>query len=242
MRVVISALCIITASLSYAADPLEPFNRKIHQFNDFFDRILLKPAAVGYQQVTPKVVDDGITNVFENLGEPRNAVNNLLQAKPSASGVSIGRFAINSTIGLAGFFDPANQIGWREKPEDFGQTLAVWGVGSGPYIVLPLFGPSTLRDGLAGIPDSALSPLPYAYGALDAAWYVPLAVTGVDAIDSRADVLTLEALLTGDRYVAMRDFYLENRAFEIADGKVEDEFASDLESFSDFEDFEELGF
>lgn len=242
MRHIIVFLALLISSAVFASDPLEPINRKVHQFNEFLDKIVLKPAAIGYQQVTPKVVDDGVTNVFENISEPTNAVNNLLQAKPKQSGISLARFALNSTVGIVGFFDPATSLGWRETPEDFGQTLAVWGIGSGPYLVLPLLGPTTLRDGLGQIPDLALSPLPYGYRLLDAPWYLPLSITAVNTVDSRADVLTLEALLTGDRYSAMRDFYLDNREFEILDGQVEDDFASDLESFSDFEDFDDIAF
>lgn len=233
-------LIFVSALAAAQSDPFEPLNRVVHGFNDFFDQLLLKPAAQGYQLVTPEVVDQGVTNVFENLAEPRNAVNHLLQGKVAGSGRAVGRFALNTTIGLGGFFDPAHYVGWPYVAEDFGQTLAVWGVSSGPYLVLPLLGPSTLRDGLAGAGDYALSPLPYVYRHLQVPWYMPVSITALDAVDQRAALLSVESLLTGDRYIAMRDFYLENRAFQIADGKVEDDFSAGLGGADDIEDFGDL--
>lgn len=127
-------------------DPIEPFNRVMYDFNARFDRHVFLPVLSGYKWVMPDPAEKGVSNFFDNLVEPVNVINNALQFKLKASGVSLGRFVINSTFGLFGFFEAADTIGLYEQEEDFGQTLGTWGVGAGPYIVLPLLGPSNLRD------------------------------------------------------------------------------------------------
>ena len=138
-------------------DPWESFNRKVYRFNDVLDRWALKPVAKGYRKVTPDVVEDGVHNVFRNLGEARNLANNLLQLKMHDAGVDTARFFFNTTFGLLGFFDVATKMGLQRNDEDFGQTLGAWGVKSGPYVVLPLLGPSTVRDTVSLYPDSFTS-------------------------------------------------------------------------------------
>ncbi|MEK7787875.1 MAG: VacJ family lipoprotein, partial [Chloroflexota bacterium] len=123
-------------------DPLEGFNRAMYTFNDKFDRYLLKPVAKGYRAITPKPVSKSISNFFRNLHDPGIMLNNLLQGKPGQAASDLGRFLVNSTVGIAGLFDVATKWGLQKHNEDFGQTLAVWGVGDGPYLVLPFFGPS----------------------------------------------------------------------------------------------------
>ena len=130
-----------------ARDPLEGFNRAVYTFNDKFDRYLLKPVAKGYRTITPTPVRKGISNFFSNLHDPAIMLNNLLQGKPRQAASDLGRVLVNSTIGIAGLFDVAARMGMEKHNEDFGQTLAVWGVGEGPYLVLPFFGPSNVRDG-----------------------------------------------------------------------------------------------
>src|SRR3990172_4959432 len=132
-----------------ARDPLEGFNRAMYTFNDKLDRYVLKPLAKGYRAITPAPVSKSISNFFSNLHDPAIMLNNLIQGKPKQAASDLGRVLVNSTIGIAGLFDVASKMGLEKHNEDFGQTLAVWGVGDGPYLVLPFFGPSNVRDGAA---------------------------------------------------------------------------------------------
>jgi phospholipid-binding lipoprotein MlaA len=211
-------------------DPYEGFNRAIYDFNDGLDKFLIKPIAQSYQFVMPSVAETGVGNFFSNLGEIRNLVNAGLQAKGNKSMVHTGRFLVNSTLGLLGFIDTAHFVGLKKTTnEDFGQTLAAWGVGSGPYIVLPLFGPSTARDGLGLPADSFLSPTGY----VD---HVPTrnSLMATDVINTRAGFLAAEKLISGDRYVFLRDAYLQRREFLINDGNVSDQFSESLDADGNF--------
>jgi len=127
-------------------DPWEPMNRGIYNFNARFDRAIFLPTVRGYRALTPDIVEQGVSNFFSNLGEVSNLVNNLLQLQMKSSAITLWRFVVNSTVGVGGLWDPAAKFGAYEQQEDFGQTLGYWGVGSGPYVVLPFFGPSSLRD------------------------------------------------------------------------------------------------
>jgi len=138
-------------------DPWGSFNRRMYYFNAKADEYVILPVVAGYKKVTPDVVELGVHNFFNNLGEISTFVNSLLQLKLSVAGETLGRFALNSTLGLAGLFDVATPIGLVEQNEDFGQTLGYWGVGAGPYIVLPLLGPSSLRDATGLVYDSLAS-------------------------------------------------------------------------------------
>ena len=206
-------------------DPYEGINRKVFAFNEFADRWLLRPIAKGYRWVTPQFVDTGVTNVFGNLGELRNMLNAGLQGEARQAGISLARLLTNSTIGLAGFFDVASHMNLPQRTEDFGQTLGKWGVGTGPYVMLPFFGPSTLRDSFSLIPDTYSSPVTY----VD---HVPTRNTlvAIDTVDGRADLLDVEQLLTGDRYSFLRDVYLQTRAAAVANGVLEDDFDGDFDS------------
>ncbi|HLT04072.1 MAG TPA: VacJ family lipoprotein [Pseudomonas sp.] len=219
------AVCVALAlPLSLAAqphedDPWEGFNRKVFVFNDTLDTYALRPLAQGYRKVTPGFMQRGISNFFDNLGEPRNLVNNLLQGKPHAAGVDTARFLFNSTFGLLGFVDVSSKMGLRRNDEDFGQTLGVWGLGSGPYVVLPFLGPSTVRDGLARVPDS-YNGIYYHMDDVSAR----NTMFAVDALDARASFLDAERLIRGDKYTFLRNIYLQNREFKVRDGMVEDDF------------------
>lgn len=127
-------------------DPWEPMNRAFYNFNARFDRAIFLPTVKGYRAVTPDIVEKGVSNFFSNLGEVNNLVNNLLQLRMKSSAITLSRFVVNSTIGVAGLWDPAEKFGMYQQKEDFGQTLGYWGVGSGPYLVMPFLGPSSLRD------------------------------------------------------------------------------------------------
>jgi phospholipid-binding lipoprotein MlaA len=204
-------------------DPWEGFNRKMYAFNDTADRYFLKPVAKGYEAVTPQFLEDGIHNIFSNIGEVGNVLNSLLQAKFKHGAEDTGRFVINSTIGLLGFFDVAAKMGLERHDEDFGQTLGYWGVESGPYLVVPLLGPRTVRDAFGSVPDAYTDPIPY---VID---HVPTRneVLAGRVIDTRASLLDAEELMSGDRYIFMRDAYLQRRQYLVNDGVVEDSFGGE---------------
>jgi phospholipid-binding lipoprotein MlaA len=200
-------------------DPWESVNRPVYQFNDFVDTYALKPIAQGYDYVTPQFLEDGIHNMFRNVGDVTNLFNNILQAKPHAAGIDTARILFNTTFGLAGFFDVGTKMGLNRSDEDFGQTLGYWGVGSGPYVMLPLLGPSTLRDAPSKLVDSYTGPYPYIND-------VPVrnSVFGLNIVDTRASLLSAEKLINGDKYIFIRNAYLQNREFKVKDGHVEDDF------------------
>lgn len=212
-------------------DPWEGFNRRVFVFNEAIDRAVLKPVARGYRTVTPQPVQTGVGNFFSNLGEIRTALNSLLQGKPANAGLSTSRFLINSTVGIGGLWDFATHMGITADEEDFGQTLGAWGVGEGPYLVLPLLGPSTVRD-TSGLPLDAYT-YPLTYVDDDKVRY---GLTALRIVDARAGFLEQEELIRGDRYVFIRDAYLQRRRFEVSDGELgDDPFASDEFDF-DFDD------
>ena len=192
------------------------FNRDAYAFNKSIDNGVIKPLAKGYKQVTPEFVDTGISNAFSNLTDVPNAVNALLQFKPKDAASDAGRFLINSSIGLAGFFDVATKMKLQKHHEDFGQTLAKWGVPSGEYIMLPVLGPSTARDSVGVVVDSITNP--YFFFENSLAYYA------LDKIDKRADLLSSEGLLSelsDDEYNSMRDVWLQKRKYLINDGKLD---------------------
>jgi phospholipid-binding lipoprotein MlaA len=203
-------------------DPWESVNRRIYTFNDAADRYLLKPVAKGYQWVMPQFMEEGVHRMFVNAGEVGNTLNCLLQAKFVGSGVSLGRLLINSTLGLAGFFDVAGKFGLEPREEDFGQTLGYWGVGAGPFIVVPLLGPRTLRDGAGSIADVYTDPVGYIDHTR-----TRNVTAGTRVLDTRVQLFSAEEMITGDRYIFIRDAYLQRRAFLVNDGVVEDEFGGE---------------
>lgn len=201
-------------------DPLEAWNKPVHSFNDKVDSIVLKPLAKGYRVVMPGAGEDAVDRFFDNLGEVSNAVNNLLQGEPVEAVQSTGRLLVNSTLGVAGLFEVANSMGLeKQDPEDFGQTLGVWGVKSGPYFVIPFLGPSTLRDAPSRVVDWQLDPVNHIDH--DETRYT---FTAVDLIQTRASLLDTERLISGDRYIFIRDAYLQRRDYLIKDGEIEDDF------------------
>jgi len=176
----------------------------------------LKPVAKGYQKITPQWMRTGVTNFFSNLGEPWTVVNELLQGKPKFMGQQTGRFLINTTLGIGGLFDVAAKMNLPERHEDFGQTLAVWGTPSGPYLMLPLFGPTTVRDGLGRIPDYFGHPQRYA----DINWKTKTALDVLDVVNARERLLSVEGTLNKayDKYGVVRDVWVQQRVYQIYDG------------------------
>ncbi len=197
-------------------DPWEPFNRKVHAFNDGLDRAVLKPVAKGYDAVMPDAPQRGVRNFFRNLSYPVTFLNLVLQGKFEESMTATGRFLMNSTLGLFGFFDVASKGGIPQYDEDFGQTLAVWGWKDSRYLVVPLLGPHTVRD-LGGRPADTYTH-PVSWLAREESEYRPLIL---DLIATRAALLPLDKDLqeASDPYVLIRDAYLQNREFKIYDGE-----------------------
>ncbi len=204
------------------SDPWEGWNRKIDAFNQFGDRWVVKPAAMAYEFITPQIVDDGVTNMYRNIREPITIINDLLQFKIKKAGIDTGRLLLNSTVGLLGFFDVASMAGLERQPEDFGQTLGAWGVPPGPYVVLPIIGPSNVRDAFGLVPDTFSNPITY----IDQE-YVRYSTVAGYYLDLRANTLDIEGLVTGDEYVFVRDAYLQDREYQVKDGDVEDDFGDE---------------
>ena len=197
-------------------DPLEPVNRVIYGFNDGVDSAIIRPVATGYRAVLPAPVRTGISNVFANVNDVVVSLNNLLQGKVVNAVSDVGRVLVNSTIGVAGIFDVATQFGLEKHNEDFGQTLGWWGIGDGPYLVLPLLGPSNLRDALARSVDYRADPITYVRSMRlrNSLW-------GVRALNQRADLLDTSKILETaalDPYEFLRDAYLQRRRSLVYDG------------------------
>ncbi|KAF1712306.1 hypothetical protein CSC70_01925 [Pseudoxanthomonas kalamensis DSM 18571] len=197
-------------------DPWEGYNRKMHAFNNAVDRAVAKPLARGYQKVVPRPVRLGISNFFDNLGQPITALNSLLQGKFKQAGQAMGRFLMNSTLGIGGIFDPASDANLPRNSEDFGQTLGVWGWKRSRYFELPLFGPRTIRDtvGLAG--DAPLAPI----RQLDDT-QTQILLQGVNLVDIRAQLLSLDPMRDEavDEYALVRDSWLQRRNYQINEGR-----------------------
>jgi phospholipid-binding lipoprotein MlaA len=208
-------------------DPWEPLNRKIFIFNDTLDKYVLLPTAKGYRFVMPDPAERSVSNFIANIYEFNAVCNSLLQGRPDNALQSGARFLVNSTVGLAGLLDVATPMGIARSPADFDQTLYTWGVDPGPFLMLPVFGPQTVRSSVGFLVDTT-----YSIPALqdEREWQTLFGV--VEAIDVRANLIKADDLVTGDRYVFIRDAYLQRREYFLSGGKVED-------SFSDFEDGEE---
>ena len=201
-------------------DPWERFNRASFKVNDALDRAVLRPVARGYVKVTPRLVRTGISNFFDNLETINTLVNDTLQGKMRSAGHDTARLLLNSTLGLGGLFDPATAAGLDKNDEDFGQTLGKWGVKSGPYVMLPLLGPSTVRDTAARGVDTLADPSRYLED--DSTRYT---ITAVEVLDMRAGLLDLDAQLAQsfDRYAFVRNAWLQRRDYKVSDGAVSDD-------------------
>lgn len=211
-------------------DPLQSINRPIYDFNmDVLDAYLLRPAAVGYTKITPQPVRRGLVNFTTNLESPIDSVNSALQGKASDSGVNLARFLVNSTVGLFGFFDVASEIGLDEQDEDFGQTLGVWGIGDGAYLMFPAYGPSTTRNLAGKAVDNLVIP--------SVALTTPqsLLVLAVKTLEARASLIPQESLLNEaiDPYIFLKEIYFQRQLYELYDGEPpeqepEDDYEEDF--------------
>ena len=206
-------------------DPFEDLNRDIFIFNEKLDEKLLKPAALTYRKVTPQFARTGVTNFFNNLEEIDTTINQVLHGEIKYAFNDAGRFVINSTIGLFGLIDVASKMGLEKHEEDFGQTLGVWGFDSGPYIMIPFLGPSNPRD-LLSRPISSFLSGTFAMEDND----VKITLVGIDALETRERLLDAETLIIGDKYIFVKDAYIQSREYEINNGSTEDdEFLDDME-------------
>lgn len=213
-------------------DPWEPFNRKMYAVNDTLDRWVLKPTAEGYHYVMPDAAQQGVTNFIANVYDFNSFFNSVLQGEFSGSLYAGSRFLINSTLGLLGLVDVASEMGIEPFNSDFGQTLAVWGVGSGPFVMLPVIGPRTVRSAVGYWADTYAS-IPSLLNERPIAW----TFWTVEIIDYRARLLDAEDLMTGDRYIFLRDAYLQRREFFVKRGKVDDDFSDFDREAEDWEEF-----
>ncbi len=201
------------------ADPFEPVNRRIFAFNDALDTWFLRPVAKGYDTITPEPVQRSVGNVFRNLATPGIALNQLLQGKPRAALGDFTRFLVNSTVGIGGLFDPAAANGLPRHEEDFGQTFARWAGGSqGPFLQIPVRGPATTTHALGMVFGVFTNPLMLLSSTQDR-----VIGSAVDVVDTRAQLLSSERLISGDKYLFLRDAYLQRREFLINDGVVEED-------------------
>jgi len=212
-------------------DPWESMNRRVFAFNETLDKYLLKPVARGYRFVLPDFAQRGVTNFISNIYEFNDVINSILQGRAEGAAQSSGRFVINTTLGLLGLFDVATPMGIPLQRSDFGQTLAVWGVDTGPFVMLPLLGPRTVRSGVGYFFDTYTS-IPALIENREAAWIF----WTVEVVDYRVRLLDAEDLITGDRYIFFRDAYMQSRESFVSGGVVDDSF-SDYEEGEDWEDF-----
>ncbi|MGB5211703.1 MAG: VacJ family lipoprotein [Gammaproteobacteria bacterium] len=219
-------------------DPLEPLNRGIYKVNHTLDRFLLRPVAKGYDTVAPRFVKFAVMNFFRNLEQPIYVVNLVLQGKFAGATRQTGRFVINSTLGLGGIIDAAKDARLPREQEDFGQTLGVWGFGGGPYLMLPLFGPSNFRDGIGLLADAQIDPLLLYDNASVRDKLIILKI-----IDRRRQLLPADKAINeaADPYIFIREAYLQNRLYNIHDGNPPQDDLGDFEDEFDAEFDEEYG-
>lgn len=200
------------ANVPGAYDPWEKYNRRMHRFNMAVDKGIARPLARAYTKVVPRPIRLGVSNFFNNLGQPVSALNALLQGKPKQAAQSLGRFALNTTLGIAGIFDPASDAKLPNRSEDFGQTLGIWGWKRSRYLELPLFGPRTVRDAFGALGDAPLSPLRQVDRDR-----IRIPLQGLQLVDVRAQLLPLDSLRDGaeDEYALVRDSWTQRRDYQI---------------------------
>jgi phospholipid-binding lipoprotein MlaA len=209
--------CVSVPGPPNPRDPWEGYNRAVYNFNDTADKAFLKPAAEGYQAITPDFVKTGIRNFFENIYDINNGLNNILQGKVVAGLSDFGRFGFNSVVGIFGLWDVATPLGLEKHSEDFGQTLGVWGVPPGPFFMIPLLGPSTVRDAPARYVDPQ-----YAYSRWIGEIWLRNSLYGLDVVRTRAGYLKAGNIMEEaaiDPYSFMRDAWLQRRKNQVYDGK-----------------------
>jgi len=231
---------VALAQYKKADDPLEPFNRDVYTFNNGFNRYVLSPIATVYTTIFPKIVRNRLRDFLDNMNGPIIFINDVLQGQGKRASDTLGRFVMNSTVGIGGLFDPAEKLGIPQHTEDFGQTLAVHGVKDGGYLMIPIYGPSSIRDGFGLIVDVAMDPITWVF-RLNHVTYLSYPRIGMNAIDKYARNKKLLHDLrknSVDGYATLRSYYRQNRTFEIRNGapasKQEQQQQNDL--FENFDD------
>lgn len=222
--VLMSVGLLVSPAFSVAAgyDPWEPVNLKVHGFNERLDAIILRPAAETYNRVLPPLARRGVSNFFSNINDVTVLVNNVLQLKMVNAATDTGRIVLNTTLGIGGLIDVASAAGLPKNNEDFGQTLGYWGIGPGPYVVLPLFGPSTLRDSFGLIADTVTNPVNHHQEPA-----VRNSAFVLYQLDRRVAALAVDSMMMGDPYLFTREAYLQQRQYLVSDGEVQDEWDDD---------------
>lgn len=215
---VLGALLLCSAQ-AFANDPWEATNVRIYAFNKVVDGWLLRPVAIVYNNGVPTIIRQGIGNFFSNIDDVNVLANNVLQLKIQDAVSDSGRLLINTTVGIGGVIDVASSVGLAKNEEDFGQTFGRWGIGAGPYVVLPFFGPSSVRDSVGMVLDSMFNPIQYHNDDS-----TRNSLTVLKLIDNRASVLSMENLISGDEYIFLREAYLQQREYLVSDGAYYDDF------------------
>ena len=218
------ALCTSLLSNSASAqdssyDPWIEMNQHVFAVNDYFDQLLVRPIALTYTSITPRVLQIGVGNFFDNLQDVNIAINDFLQIKIQEGISDSSRVLINSTMGVGGLMDVATNLGLDRNEEDFGQTLGAWGVETGPYLFLPVFGASNLRDSFGLMVDAVFNPIRFLEN-IETRYSLYL----MDELDFRSSLLAYDELIIGDRYLFVREAYVQNREYVVNDGEVTDEF------------------
>ncbi|MEQ8802967.1 MlaA family lipoprotein [Haliea sp.] len=225
LRPTLGLLCLLLFAPAMAQDavnpdPWEGLNRPIFEFNERLDQYLLKPVAKGYQAVLPDPAERGVSNFFSNLRDANSTINAVLQGRPGGAARAGSRFLLNSTIGVLGLFDVASRMGVEPYRTDFGHTLAIWGLPPGPFLMVPMLGPRTVRSGTGTVFDAFTS----VEVTIDDV-RLRNSLFGLELIDTRARLLKAEELMSGDRYIFVRDAYLQQRRALVNDGVLEDNFS-----------------
>lgn len=203
-------------------DPWENLNLKVHRFNEKLDVVVLRPTANMYIRVVPPVARRGVSNFFNNINDVTVLLNNVLQLKLTDAASDTGRIVLNTTLGIGGLVDVATPVGLLKNNEDFGQTLGKWGVGPGPYVVLPLFGPSTLRDSLGLTADTFTNPMTHHNEPA-----VRNSAFVLQQLDRRVAALAVDSIMMGDPYIFTREAYLQQRQYLVTDGELQDQWDDD---------------
>ncbi|MES1199373.1 MAG: VacJ family lipoprotein [Pseudomonadota bacterium] len=234
----VSAACLCLPTLAraqeYVSDPYEGFNRRMFAVHEAIDKAVLEPVARGYRAITPSPVRSGVTNFLHNLQTPVILANDVLQGEPHRAGVTFARFGLNTTVGVLGIFDPATHVGLERHEEDFGQTLAVWGVHSGPYLWVPLVGPTSVRDGFGSLVDIAIDP--FTWGDYDNKATITTTRVVVSGVSTREELLdSVDDVRSNsiDPYVTFRTTYGLLRYSAIQNGR------SDVQQLPEFESIPE---
>ena len=222
LLLIVSLLVLSFSAKSQDYDPWMRLNKHFFSVNDYFDQLLVRPVALTYTSVTPRFFQVGVGNVFDNLQDVNVAINDFLQFKIEDGLSDSGRIIVNSTVGIGGILDVATSMGLYRNEEDFGQTLGVWGFDAGPYVFLPVFGASNLRDSVGMIIDALFNPIRYVKN-IESRYALYLA----DELDFRSSLLAYDELIIGDRYLFVREAYIQNREYVVNDGEV-------INGFGDF--------